>query len=135
MAEISDCTEGLENRIKALVKDNKTVDALVDKVSTKRYPATRIKRILINNLLGITADFTADCLKNGLYAKVLAVNADKPEIIKIMTEHSDIPVLTRRSDENALKKTALRSLEKDALAADLYSLITGAPTDGRLLLV
>lgn len=135
MAEISDCTEGLENRIKALVKDNKTVDALVDKVSTKRYPATRIKRILINNLLEITADFTADCLKNGLYAKVLAVNADKPEIIKIMTEHSDIPVLTRRSDENALKKTALRSLEKDALAADLYSLITGAPTDGRLLLV
>ena len=52
-----------------------------------------------------------------------------------MTEHSDIPVLTRRSDENALKKTALRSLEKDALAADLYSLITGAPTDVRLLLV
>lgn len=135
MAEIADCTEGLENRIKALAKDNKTVEELVRKASTKRYPATRIRRILINNLLGIKAELTAETLKSGLYAKVLAVNADKTDIIRIISEKAEIPVLTRKSDEADLKRAALRSLEKDVLAADLYSLATGASPSGRMLLV
>ena len=64
LEKISDCTEGLENRIKALSKDNRTVDALVEKASTKRYPATRIRRILLSNLLGITDDFVQDCVNS-----------------------------------------------------------------------
>lgn len=135
MAEIADCTEGLENRIKALSKDNKTVEGLVAKVATKRYPATRVRRILINNLLGIKADFVSDCLKSGLYAKVLAVNADKTDIIKILSESAEIPVITRKNDEANLSRVALLSLEKDALAADLYSLATGVTPTGRMLLV
>ena len=51
LARVPDCTEGLENRIKALSKDNHTVDALVEKVSTKRYSQARIRRILLANLL------------------------------------------------------------------------------------
>ena len=34
LAKITDCTEGLENRIKALLKDNKNIDTLVEKIST-----------------------------------------------------------------------------------------------------
>ena len=50
LKKLSDCTEGLENRIKALSKDNRTVEELVEKATTKRYPATRIRRILTTNL-------------------------------------------------------------------------------------
>ena len=40
-----DCTEGLENRIKALSKETKIVESLIEKVSTKRYTLSRIRRI------------------------------------------------------------------------------------------
>lgn len=124
LAEIADCTEGLENRIKALVKDNKNIDALVEKISTKRYTATRIRRIFIANLLGITKAFTDECLKSRLYAKVLAVNAERKDIISTLASTSKIPIITRKSDVAALKKTALKSFELDTLANDVYNLAT-----------
>jgi predicted nucleotidyltransferase len=129
LKSIADCTEGLENRIKALSKDNRTVDALVEKVTTKRYPATRIRRILTANLLEITSDFVKDCLDSKLYAKILAVDEDKKEIISEIAENSQVPVLTRKSDAIALKKIARKCFEKDVLASDLYDLITDKKTN------
>lgn len=124
ISKICDCTEGLENRIKALVKDNRTVEELVEKVSTKRYPQTRIRRILTSTLLGIKKDFIDDCLSSPLYAKVLAVNSNSKDIIAELAEKSSIPVLTRKSDCSSLKKTAEKCFNIDVLASDLYSLAT-----------
>lgn len=124
LEKILDCTEGLENRIKAFSKDNLTLEHLVDKVSTKRYTKTRVQRIILSNLLGINKDLVLDCLSSKLYAKVLAVNSDSKDIIPLACSNSSIPLLTRKSDLNSLKKTALSCFEKDVLANDLYSLIT-----------
>ena len=136
LSKIADCTEGLENRIKALVKDNKNIDSLVDKISTKRYTAARIRRILIANLLGITKDFTDECLSSRLYAKVLAVNKDNKDIMSLLTANSRIPVITRKSDIAELKKTALLSYELDVKAGDLYNLATDESTnENQMILV
>jgi predicted nucleotidyltransferase len=124
LARTPDCTEGLENRIKAFLKDNHTLDALVDKVSTKRYTKTRVQRILLSNLLGITADLQRECSENKLYAKVLAVNSDSKDLIPLICKNSSIPVLTRKSDSTGLKKTAEKCFNVDVLASDLYGLIT-----------
>ena len=134
LAEICDCTEGLENRIKALSKDNNTVDGLVEKVSTKRYTATRIRRILTANLLGINKDLVEDCLRSGLYARVLAVDANKKDIISAISEKSTIPVITRKSEATELRRAALKSFEIDILATELYSLAT-QKTDDKMILV
>ena len=135
LSEISDCTEGLENRIKALSKDNHTVEELVEKVSTKRYPQTRIRRILTSNLLGITKELIDDCLSSPLYAKVLAVNSKSKDIISELTENSSIPVLTRKSDCGNLKKTAEKCFEKDVLANELYSLATSKKQNEHQMLI
>lgn len=135
LAETPDCSEGLENRIKALVKDNKHIDALVDKISTKRYTAARIRRILTANLLGITKDFTDECLNSRLYAKVLAVNSDNKDIISVLTENSRIPVITRKSDTQELKKTALKSYELDVLANDIYNLATNENSNENQMII
>ncbi len=119
-----DCTEGLENRIKALAKDSKSVDVLVDKVSTKRYTTTRVRRILTANLLGITKGLVSDCLNGELYAKVLAVRSDCKELISLVASKSKIPLLTRKSDESLLSKTAKKCFAVDLLANDLYNLVT-----------
>ena len=135
LADISDCTEGLENRIKALLKDNKNIDALVDKIATKRYTAARIRRIFIANLLGITKNFTDECLNSHLYAKVLAVNSDCKDIISTLTEKSRIPIITRKSDISDLKKTALKSFELDVLANDVYNLATNENTNENQMII
>lgn len=119
-----DCTEGLENRIKALVKDNLTVEELVEKATTKRYTSSRIRRILINNLLGITEDLRVDALDKPLYAKVLAVKKESLDLISTLSKSSEIPLLTRKSDLSSLKKTAKKCFEVDCLAQELYNLAT-----------
>ncbi len=134
LEKVADCTEGLENRIKALSKDNRNIDALIEKVTTKRYPSTRIRRILTNNLLGIKEDFVKDCLSSPLYAKVLAVDEAKKEIISELANNSSIPLLTRKSDGINLKKTAVKCFNIDVLANDLYNLITDEKTNEHYML-
>lgn len=124
LAKILDCTEGLENRIKAFSKDHHTVDTLVEKVSTKRYPQTRIRRILLSNFLGIDKDLVLDALSSDLYAKVLAVNSSSMDVIPELAASSKIPLLTRKSDSGGLKKIAQKCFDIDLLANDLYSLAT-----------
>ncbi len=124
LAKILDCTEGLENRIKAFSKDNLVLEQLIDKVSTKRYTKTRIQRIILSNLLGIEKDLVMDCLSSKLYAKVLAIDSQSKDLIPLACSKSSIPLLTRKSDQNLLKKTALSCFEKDVLASDLFSLIS-----------
>lgn len=125
MALCPDCTEGLENRIKALLKDNADYTALIEKASTKRYTHARISRILTANLLGITKSLTDDALSSPLYAKVLAVKADKKFLLTELSQRSEIPLLIRKSDASDLKKTARACFEKDVLASDLYNFFTG----------
>ena len=135
LAEIPDCTEGLENRIKALIKDNKNIDALVEKIATKRYTASRIRRIFTANLLGITQEFTDECKNAHLYAKVLAVNKDNKEIISMLAKNSRIPVITRKSDIAQLKKTAEKCYDLDVKASDLYNLATNENTNENQMLI
>ncbi len=132
--EISDCTEGLENRIKALSKDNRTVDQLVARASTKRYTAARIRRILVSNLLGITDDLVKDCLNSNLYAKVLAVSKDDKDLIAEISKKGTILLITRKSDADALKKTAAACFEKDVLANELYNLAADEKENEYLML-
>ena len=129
LKNIVDCSEGLENRIKALSKDNLTIDKLIEKATTKRYPATRISRIITANLLGVNRELVKDCLESPLYAKVLAVDENQKAIISDLANTSKIPLITRKSDVKELKKTAKLCFDKDVLANDLYSLITNKITN------
>ena len=136
MAKLPDCTEGLENRIKALSKDNRTLSDLIEKVSTKRYTMARVRRILISNLLGITDDLVKDALKSPLYAKVIAVNSNSKDVIAELAKNSKIPIITRKSDANALKRTAQKCYEIDTIASDVYNLMTnGKENENQTLFV
>ena len=132
---VADCTEGLENRIKAITKDSHSVDDLVEKVSTKRYPSTRIRRIITANLLGIKEKFVKECLSTPLYAKVLAVKSDCIGVVSTLNKNATIPVLTRKSDLQLLSSTAKDCFEIDVLANDLFNLITNQKTNENYMLM
>lgn len=124
IAEVPDCTEGLENRIKALLKDNKTLPELLNKVTTRRYTESRIRRILTCNLLGITRPLVVTALNKPLYAKVLATNKSGLELIAEIEKNGNVPLLTRKSDLSKLGKSALAVYDIDVIANELYSLST-----------
>lgn len=126
IARVSDCTEGLENRIKALLKDNLLYDDLLEKVSTKRYTLARVRRIFLANFLRITEDFILKCMKSDLYIKVLAVKESALPLVSEIRQRAKVPVLMRKSDYRALEKTALDCFEKDVTACDLFSIVSGA---------
>ena len=135
IAKAPDCTEGLENRIKAFSKDSLTLYELVEKVSTKRYTKTRVQRILSATLLGVTSDFVKDCLNDKLYLKILAVNSSAKDLIPHVCERAKCTVLTRKSDVQALKKTAEKCFKIDALANDIYGLVKDKKTNEYQMLI
>ena len=120
-----DCSEGLENRLRAMAKSNPDYDAMLEKVVSKRYTLSRLKRILAQNFLGLARKDVRSYQESPLYCKVLAVSRkDNAEILGELSKGS-FPVLARKSDTGALKKEALACFETDVRANDLFSVLTG----------
>ena len=128
LREITDCTEGLENRIKAFSGNVKTLNELIDKLETRRYTRARLNRIITNNMLGIERSFIEKCLKSNLYLKVLAVSGDKKDVLSALTggKHR---LITRKADFEKLIGTARYCFEKDAFANSVYNLISGTQSN------
>ena len=134
LKDICDCTEGLENRIKAFLKDSATLDQLKEKVLTKRYTSTRINRIMTASLLGIKEQFIRKCLKSNLYLNVLAIKEGREGLLATMRKNCKIPLITRKTDALALRSTALECFNKDVLANDVYNLICGIKTNEYMMI-
>lgn len=120
-----DCSEGLENRLRAMAKSNPSYEAALSKVVSKRYTLSRLKRILLQNFLSISRREVRSFLEAPLYYKVLAVPLGKQgELLKELSK-GEFPLLSRKSDLNALKREALSCFEIDQRANDLYCALSG----------
>ena len=62
--KLPDVSEGLEHLIKKSANSTNSLYELIDQVSSKRYTETRIKRILLYSLLGITRARNGDFKKD-----------------------------------------------------------------------
>ncbi len=124
LALTPDCSEGLENRLKALVRSNPDYDALLGKVVSKRYTRSRIKRILLQNFLGIRLKNVKNYIEAPLYLRTLAVKKDRAEeLLSALSE--GFPLLARKGDAAVLKKDALACFSLDVRANGLYSALSG----------
>ena len=74
IAELPDVSEGLENSIKKVANSCNTVNEFLNLIKSKRYTSTRIQRILIYSLLGITKKDMALSKKVNPYIRVLGFN-------------------------------------------------------------
>ncbi len=129
LKDIIDCTEGLENRIKGLIKNSQSLEELKDKLKTKRYTSTRISRILLSSALGIEEKFIRRCFNDELYLKVLAINKDKLSLLSEFSRLTDTPIITRKKDADSLVGIAKDCFEKDVFANDLYNFATKIKTN------
>ena len=135
LGKVTDCSEGLENRIKALAHSNPNYNDLIEKTTTKRYISARIRRILTASALNITDELVRRCLRADLYCKVLAVRKERADELFAELNRGSFPAILRKSDLTRLNKVATECYAKDMLAADLFNLVAGRTEHDKLLLV
>ncbi len=116
--------EGLGNKMKANVRYWKNMDELIGDLKSKRYTRTRIARLLIMTLLGVDRK-TVKTAQN--YIRVLAFDEPGAKYLKEVkkSERCKLPVITNMNKEAPLFPEIAKTLEKDILAGDLYSLALG----------
>jgi cytidyltransferase-like protein len=117
--ELPDVSEGLEYRLFDAVKTSVYIEEILEKVKTKRYTLSRIRRIILCAILGIKKE---DVLAPVPFVRVLGFNENGAKILKKAKETATLPIITKSSEINALGKDAKRVFELECFARDVFSL-------------
>ena len=123
-ATLPDVSEGLEHRAYSAVRSSSALDEILEKIKTKRYTHSRLRRIILCAFLGITKE---DVSKPVPYIRVLGFNESGAQLLKEMKKASSLPIVTRSSDIKALGEGAGRVFELECRARDLFSLMLPEP--------
>ncbi len=113
---------GLGNRLLKAIKNTSSISDIVKNTVSKRYPATRIQRLLLNILSGLTQeDFDRYVRQPVPYARILGFNTTKTELQGLIKRSSSIPVVTKTSDINNLNKVNVKEIfGYEARTTDIY---------------
>ena len=123
IASTLDCTEGLENALKRAAESNENV---VLGLTSARYTSSRIRRILLQNLLKIDETLIRESLHTPLYLRVLAIKKERNDLLSALSE-SNFPLLARAHDDSKLNETAKRCFERDLFAERVHNLLYPTP--------
>ena len=126
LAKAPDVSEGIENRIVAAAKQASSLDELYALAKTKRYSHARIRRIIINHFLTVTAD---DLRLSAPYIRVLGFNSKGAELLKIAKNTARLPLVTKASDIGNLGEEAQRIFSLECIAGDIFALCMENPSD------
>ena len=125
IAELPDVSEGLEFSIKKAANSCNTLTEFLNIIKSKRYTMTRIQRILLYSLLGITKKDMAISKKVTSYIRVLGLNnRGKFLISEIAKANPKLEIVTsvkRFMDGNSNRNLKLM-LDKDIWATNVYTL-------------
>lgn len=130
LEQLPNVSEGLHYKLRESALSATNLNQLFSLLKSKRYPYTRLQRIIIHSLLGTTQSQLAAFDESGpLYARVLAFNQNGRLLLKEMQKRSTIPIITKTThflssnerDQHDL--TPLQNmLSLDTIASDIYSL-------------
>ncbi len=125
IANLPDVSEGLEFAIKSAVNQCNTVCELLSIINTKRYTQTRLQRILLYAILGITKKDMQLSKTTKPYIRVLGFNDKGRELISEISKTNKkltiISSVKKFMDSNP-NKNMKQLLEKDIWATNVYTL-------------
>ena len=125
LERIASSGEGLGNRLVKLIRRATGFEELVSLVGSKAYTETRIRRLLIQTLLGITDDM----LYSGPdYVRILAISAKGAAYLKDLKKSGemDLPVISNINKDveySGISASGKNKLKLDIYASDVYNLI------------
>lgn len=125
IANLPDVSEGLEFAIKNAANSCNSIVELLNLIKSKRYTQTRIQRILLYALLGITKK-DMEISKNTLpYIRILGFNEKGRELVsEISNKNPKLKIITsvkKFIDSNKNKNLDLM-LNKDVFATNVYTI-------------
>ena len=126
IANIPDVSEGLEFSIKKAANSCNNINEFLDIVKSKRYTITRLQRILLYTLLGISKeDMQLSKKVEKPYIRVIGFNDNGKKLVsEIATKNPELKLITsikKFVDSNSNKDLQI-IFDKDVLATDVYSL-------------
>ena len=125
VANLPDVTEGLENKIKYAVGISNNLEDLINNIKSKRFTRTRIQRILVCALLGITKKDMNISRKATPYIRVLGFNNDGKRIISSISRvnpKAKIIISLKKFLSMPHDNNTKTLLAKDILATNIYNL-------------
>lgn len=123
--QLPDVTEGLEFSIKKAANSCNSIYEFLNIIKSKRYTSTRLQRILLYSLLGITKKDMELSKKVTPYIRVLGLNnKGKFMISEIAKSNPKLEIITsvKRFLDNSNNKNLKLMLNKDIFATDVYTL-------------
>ncbi len=130
IANLPDVSEGLEYLIKEVSNKTNNLIELINGIKSKRYTQTRIQRILLYALLGITKKDMETSKKITPYIRVLGCSEKGKMLLsqinskaKVITSLKKYEVSNKNKRHCFGKQKALsRMLEIDKMATDIYTI-------------
>ncbi len=122
-------SEGLENKLKNIPCN---MSSALEELTTKRYPRTKMQRMLLHILLGTTKAELEEARKTLCpYIRVLGFRRDAEPLLSRLTEKASLPVIINIKNANkVLDVYGMEFLQREILAQDIYSL--GVPYPEKL---
>lgn len=122
ISDIAEVTEGLENLIFNVAMNSNCGLDIAQAVKSKRYALARIRRIMVNAILGSTNYLQSLALyePDSLYIRVLGVK--NKLLLSELNKKAMLPVLVRSSDTKKLPENANRIFEHTRFASSVMSL-------------
>ena len=125
IANLPDVNEGLEFALKKAANECNSVIELLTLIDSKRYTKTRIQRILLYAILGITKKDMQISFNAKPYIRVLGFNKKGKELLSSISEkNKKLQIITsvKKFIDNAPNKNLKLMLEKDIWATNVYTL-------------
>ncbi len=116
---LPDATEGLGNRLYKAVRSEGSVQGILSAVKTKRYPLSRLRRMVMCAALGVRDSGYPD---RPPYARLLASTEKGRALLREMGTKSSVPVITKPAQARELSGPAGEIFALTANARDFYVL-------------
>lgn len=121
---ITDVSQGLEYRIYQSVRSTSNLYDLLMSIKTKRYTLARIRRIILNLLIGTNK---LDILTPPPYGRILAMNKNGIEMLSKANKSTKIPIDTSLARLKKISAQTLRFAELESQATDIYNISCDNP--------
>jgi predicted nucleotidyltransferase len=116
--QIDDVSEGLENRIVDAVRSSSSLEEIYDKIKTKRYTHSRIRRIILRAYLSIDSDVS----KSPQYLHILGFNQKGRELLAQMKKVANLPIISKYSDIYNQDELIKELYEQECRLTDIHAL-------------
>ena len=124
MGSLPDLSEGIENRLWKASRTACSLEELYDQVKTKRYPLSRVRRLVLAAFLEIPGFMQEETPP---YLRVLGMNQRGKELLSQMKTEAILPVSTSLKKLSQLSPKAQSFADLQSRCSDLYGLLTEKP--------